>query len=278
MRPNLDGIKLHNSGKKTVKKIFGPVVHSHVVLPFKFEDITLRRAVKLSKPITPAQADVSDKFSGKNLWKFYQQKYVLAALVLALVSAFGGGMWFALNTPRSRADIEPPAVQPQTYRIILTDVLVNTAQTSNISNDVLFNTPLEMLPQYLSPPPLAADIRNIRTDKLVAYLKARGSPLEAEARTIASQEHWKLILAISFAESTLGKRCYFNNCSGIGGSKIKTYDSLKSWILDFNRLLEKRYKDKTLEQMCGVYVQPCNPNWLLATKQILSDLQANEIQ
>jgi hypothetical protein len=53
---------------------------------------------------------------------------------------------------------------------------------------------------------------------------------------------------------------------------------LDNWILGFNRLLEQKYKDQSLEQMCGVYVQPCNPRWLLATKQILTALDKENIE
>ena len=90
------------------------------------------------------------------------------------------------------------------------------------------------------------------------------------------------ILAIAFAESTLGKNCADNNCSNIGvkpgAPSWRSYASYSAWVVDFNRLLDKKYKDWTLEQMCGVYVKPCNPNWLLATKQILTALDQADIK
>ncbi|HVY68051.1 MAG TPA: hypothetical protein VHA30_04130, partial [Patescibacteria group bacterium] len=170
------------------------------------------------------------------------------------------------------------------HAIPLATVTPESLQPPEISNDLLFNTRLEDLQEYLSAVDQAAasstraEFMANRREKLKAYLTDMHSPFLSEADTIAEQPHWKLILAISFAESTLGKRCYMYNCSGIGGSNIKTYDSLQSWIEDFNDLLERRYKDKTLEQMCGVYVQPCNPNWLLATKQVLTDLKERGIE
>jgi hypothetical protein len=200
--------------------------------------------------------------------------YFLAAT--ALTAAFMGGMTTALKTPRTEAETEIATTAASSRSIPMANVQVVDAAPA-VSADVLFNTPIEMLKEYLSPKP-TPDIIGDRTAKLTAYLKSRNSPLADKAQTIAEQDHWKLILAISFAESTLGKKCYFNNCSGIGGSSIRTYRNLEGWILDFNRLLEKRYKDKTLEQMCGVYVQPCNPNWLLATRQILTELDAQGIE
>ena len=114
----------------------------------------------------------------------------------------------------------------------------------------------------------------------VAVMKM--SPLAAASETIAEQDHWRLILAIAFAESTMGKNCADNNCSNIGvkpgATSWRSYASYGAWVVDFNRLLDKRYKDWTLEQMCGVYVKPCNPNWLLATKQILTALDEDRIE
>ena len=120
-----------------------------------------------------------------------------------------------------------------------------------------------------------------RSAMLARYLQERHSPLIEFASVIAQQSHWKLILAISFAESGMGKRCADNNCSGIGVEpghpKWQMYETKGDWAKALNRLLEKRYKDKTLQQMCGVYVQPCNENWLLATNQILKELKVWQI-
>lgn len=206
-------------------------------------------------------------------------------LILALILAFGGGMWYALKTPSSAADspqAEPQVKSAQVFAPIPLDAKLEvmpeqTKLNTAITNDVLFNTPLEMLKDYLASS-AAQDQLLLRKAKLREFLAKRNSPLEPQADLIAEQNHWKLILAISFAESTLGEKCFDFNCSGIGGSQIRSYKSFDNWILDFNRLLEVRYKDKTLEQMCGVYVQPCNPNWLLATKQILTALDEDKIE
>jgi len=197
------------------------------------------------------------------------------ALALSLVLAFGGGMWYAVSTPKSAAvDEAVPQVAGASTPIPMGNIQVSDSNTA-IGNDVLFNTPIGQLKDYFAAPP-PPDTLAVRKEQLRQFLKTWNSPLESQADTIAEQDHWKLILAISFAESTLGKHCYMNNCSGIGGSNIRTYKTPEDWIVDFNNLLEKRYKDKTLEQMCGVYVQPCNPHWLVATKQVLSALdQAN---
>jgi hypothetical protein len=200
-------------------------------------------------------------------------------LILALALAFTGGMWYALMTPESAAQVQQPVPQVESASITAPIPLANVpAQPSPaVSNDVLFNTPIQMLKDYLDTAAAQGHLQ-ARKARLHEFLKSRNSPLEPQADLIAEQNHWKLILAISFAESTLGEKCFDFNCSGIGGSQIRSYKSFDNWILDFNRLLEKRYKDKTLEQMCGVYVQPCNPNWLLATGQILTALDEAKIE
>ena len=198
------------------------------------------------------------------------------ALALSLFLAFGGGMWYEFITPKSAAvDVAPQVAGASVSAPIPMGNVQVSDSSAAIGNDVLFNTPIEQLQDYFAAPP-APDALAVRKEQLHQFLKTWNSPLEPQADVIAEQDHWKLIMAISFAESTLGKHCYMNNCSGIGGSNIRTYKTPEDWIVDFNNLLEKRYKDKTLEQMCGVYVQPCNPHWLVATKQVLSALdQAN---
>lgn len=205
---------------------------------------------------------------------FHQKVPLIAALALVLI-AFTGGAWTALSTPKSQAELQQePTSAPG--MVSLGAAPAGVSAGTSLTNDVLFNTPIELLQSYFAPPP-AQDQLAERKAKLAAFLKDRGSPLQAEAGTIAEQDHWKIILAIAFAESTLGEHCKWFNCSGIGGSRLRPYDSLNNWILDFNRLLDKRYKDKTLEQMCGVYVQPCTSNWLMATKQILTALDQQNI-
>jgi hypothetical protein len=71
---------------------------------------------------------------------------------------------------------------------------------------------------------------------------------------------------------------FFRTWVAPGHELWRKYKSIQNWVLDLNRLLERRYSDKTLEQMCGVYVQPCNQNWLLATSQIFDELKAQNIE
>lgn len=187
----------------------------------------------------------------QNKIRFRLANYALVAVV-ALV-AFGFGAWYELSSQKTLA--ETPAVE-------------EPAALVSSESDELFSAPIQSLKDYVTFS-YEQNVLDKREQKLKDFLAKWDSPLESQAGVIARQSHWKLILAISFAESTLGKNCVGFNCSGIGGSNIREYKSFQNWILGFNRLIENRYKDKSLEQMCGVYVQPCNKNWLLATGQML---------
>lgn len=143
------------------------------------------------------------------------------------------------------------------------------------------NTTLADLKEYVISQVAESQIEARKT-KLKAYLQVKASPFVEDDKAVeafARSPHMELMLAISFAESTLGKKCYFNNCSGIGGyvPTLRQYKETANWVYDFNRLLERKYKDWTLKEMCGVYVQPCNQSWLLATRSVLEELEASGV-
>jgi hypothetical protein len=89
----------------------------------------------------------------------------------------------------------------------------------------------------------------------------------------------KLMLAISFVESTFGRSCYYYNCSGIGGTppNLRKYNSYAEWIADFDQLLEQRYKGVPPEKFIGLYVQPGSPNWIYGVNQVLKEFKEQEI-
>ncbi|MFA5990865.1 MAG: hypothetical protein WC794_01295 [Candidatus Doudnabacteria bacterium] len=201
------------------------------------------------------------------------------AIIVALSLAFGGGAWAALNTQKTSAqDFEQTQAGPVPFV-----VTGNLGPIGNVSNDTLFNMTIGQLENYLNSiaeqnrAEKAAEIMANRKIKLHAYLSAKNSSFADVSDIIAEQKHWKLILAISFAESTFGRNCVDNNCSNIGVKPghpyWHKYATLGDWVKDFNKLLERRYSDWTLEEMNGVYVQPKNPNWMQATRQVLEDLQ-----
>lgn len=200
---------------------------------------------------------------------FFRKRLVVATSALMLVS-FIGGMVAVVAENKSQAEVlEESGVQIPKETITEAD-LEHFASTS-----------IKLLQEgkqgYAGPDQLVA-----RKAKLRKYLKDKNSPFfddDQALDSLLSLPHRRLILAISYAESTMGRNCYFNNCSGIGGSvpNLRKYKEFRNWMIDLNDLLERRYKDWTLEQMCGVYVQPCNPNWLKATAQVLQELDNREI-
>jgi hypothetical protein len=92
----------------------------------------------------------------------------------------------------------------------------------------------------------------------------------------------RMILAISFVESNFGKHCADNNCSGIGvdpsSGSWRRYKSTANWVLDFDRLLNRRYKDWAPEEMRGVYVNPGSNAWVVGVYQVLDELTAAGIR
>ena len=117
------------------------------------------------------------------------------------------------------------------------------------------------------------DLLHERKQLLRKYLtEVRPSPLAAYVDVLAVQPHWRRIVAISFVESTMCKRHYYNNCWGITYSRgLAKYPTFKEAIVDTNRVLEK-YSNRTYRQMNGVYVQPYNPSWGRGVEQIEAEL------
>lgn len=116
------------------------------------------------------------------------------------------------------------------------------------------------------------------------YLENKNAPLADYTEIILAQEDWKLILAISNAESNMGKRCYYNNCSGIYGrfdmgyAGLKKYETKAHWIVDLQNLLDRRYEGWTLDKMNGVYVYPRSQSWYAATSTVYNALDKIEKQ
>ena len=132
--------------------------------------------------------------------------------------------------------------------------------------------------------PTPEEIKNTeRKEQLRAYLADKKSPFAQSDETLQAfldAKNMKLMLAISFVESTLGKKCYYHNCSGIGGypPNLRKYESHADWVKDFDDLLERRYKGVPIEDFMGLYVKPGSPNWINGVKQILSELKQQGIE
>src|SRR5947207_1645205 len=104
---------------------------------------------------------------------------------------------------------------------------------------------------------------------LKQYLEDNDSPLGEFASEMVKQPQWQRALAISYVESHMGRDCYNNNCSGMGGAPgtptWHKYATKLDWFIDLNNLLEKPvYKDihNTFQKMKGFYVQPGSAAWV----------------
>jgi hypothetical protein len=114
-------------------------------------------------------------------------------------------------------------------------------------------------------------------------LESKRSPFAEDDLAIeafASSKNMKMMVAISFVESTFGQNCYYYNCSGIGGTPptLRKYDNYAEWIYDFDDLLERRYKDVPPEKFIGLYVQPGSPNWIYGVKQVIQEFEQQQIE
>lgn len=210
---------------------------------------------------------------------------VYASAFLVLVS-FVFGVWFTWSTHNSQADTtlaEEKGSYSTPGSIAIQSNAPLLAESDKVSDQNVLTMTMEQLENYLqvattTPEKQAVETMRLRTAQLKTYLESKGSPLALFAETIAGLKHWRLVLAISNSESSLGRRCANNNCSGIGvmpGHPLwRTYETKADWAKDLDRLIEKRYKNWSLEKMNGVYNQPGSENWIYAARQILSDLQS----
>lgn len=209
------------------------------------------------------------------------QWFASLPVIIALLIGFSGGaivVWQtsfgqankeAENTPLVQAAIEQPWVKPLDYDQSDLNVVAN------------------LLPELVKEnrhEPTAEEIKNAqRKEKLREYLASYKSPFAKNDKTLQAfldSKNMKLMLAISFVESSFGKKCYYNNCSGIGGypPDLKKYPDNAAWIKDFDSLLERRYKGVPIDDFMGLYVQPGSPNWINGVKQVLAELKQQGIE
>jgi hypothetical protein len=119
-----------------------------------------------------------------------------------------------------------------------------------------------------------------RKEFLEKYLRAKGTPLADHVDAISVQSQWKLIIAISRAESSFCKHQVTNNCWGIGGAwNMKKYKNYDEAVADVNRILETYYIQSGLDtpkKIVRKYVGHQSDNWELAVEQELKNLEEIE--
>ena len=133
--------------------------------------------------------------------------------------------------------------------------------------------------ESLQEPVYPRDIPGNKLFTLKNYLIQKNSPLADHVEMLLMQPNWKIVLAISHAESNMCKRQLGHNCWGIGGGNHRKYPSFNEAIADANAVLQ-RYFDLGHTGPASImpyYVGWNNQSWIVATNNILAELEELEI-
>lgn len=210
---------------------------------------------------------------------WFAERTVLAFICIA-TGAFAAGVLFVLHWSEPIAESSAYTVISNKAILAQQGIKVYSQQIIDVASPMFGDLLKENREEVID---LEAVKLAERKTKLKSYLASKKSPFAEDDATIeafATSKNMKLMVAISFVESTFGKNCYYFNCSGIGGSppNLRKYNSYAEWIADFDDLLERRYKDLPPEKFIGLYVQPGSPNWLYGVKQVIAEFEEHNIE
>jgi len=121
------------------------------------------------------------------------------------------------------------------------------------------------------------------------YLKEKDSPMEGCGVEIATADNWEKVMSLGTAESNLGKRAMNYNAWGVmqfnnGKASIrKMGDNWCEAVGAFDKFLNeyprkgKTYAQRTIEEMCNLYKQPCHlkpvpHHWVTNNKVVLKKM------
>jgi len=201
---------------------------------------------------------------------------------LMMIFSFGAGMFFEWSSSPLAASVGDERSRVQV--LSAHDVMGPARSAADLDPFAVFMNLLDA-ERATAPANESADAYAARKAKLKSYLSSKGSPIAKEDKaldTLLGAKNMKMILAISWVESGLCKNQVDNNCSGIGVSpdhpSWQRYRNFSDWVISLDKLLERRYKGWTPEEMRGVYVQPGSENWVDGAEQILSDLKQAGIE
>jgi hypothetical protein len=239
---------------------------------------TKRKIKKASKIVTKLveATGIPMVYSTSAAW--FAERLILASLCLIALS-FATGVMFVLRWSEPIA--ESPLYDGISRKAALAQegIAVYYQQIIDTASPVFANLVKD---NHDPDADIAAIDLTARKAKLKAYLISKHSPFADDDKALdafVSSKNMKLMLAISFVESTFGRSCYYYNCSGIGGTppNLRKYNSYAEWIADFDQLLEQRYKGVPPEKFIGLYVQPGSPNWIYGVNQVLKEFKEQEI-
>lgn len=208
---------------------------------------------------------------------WFAERMVLGSLTLIVLS-FASGALFVMKLAEPVGNSQVYSAAAEQALLAEEGIKVFSQQVIDVASPVF----AAFVKENRDETDLAAVELEARKVKLQAYLASKNSPFAKDPAAIeafATSRNMKMMVAISFVESTFGKNCYYYNCSGIGGTppKLRKYNSYAEWIRDFDDLLERRYKDVPPEEFIGLYVQPGSPNWIYGVKQVLAEFEEQGI-
>lgn len=241
---------------------------------FKIKSQTKRKIRKGTKLVTKLieATGIPDGYSATIAW--FAERMVLAFLCLMVLS-FALGVVFVLRWSE-------PIGNSKFYNAAATTTEEGIRTFSQQVIDITSPIFAAFVKDNHEKPDTNAEQIAERKTKLKTYLENKHSPFAKDEATLdafVASQNMKMMVAISFVESTFGQHCYYYNCSGIGGTPptLRKYNGYAEWVQDFDQLLEKRYKDVPPEKFIGFYVQPGSPNWIYGVKQVLRELQEQNI-
>jgi hypothetical protein len=209
---------------------------------------------------------------------WFAERMVLASLGLIVLS-FASGVMFVLRLSEPIAESDTYAGAERAQLLAQEGVKEFSQQVIDVTSPIF----TAFVRENREVRDIEAERLVIRKERLKAYLVSKKSPFAEDDEAIeafASSKNMKMMVAISFVESTFGQHCYYYNCSGIGGTppNLRKYDSYAEWIKDFDDLLERRYKNLPPEKFIGLYVQPGTDNWKFGVKKVIREFEEQKIE
>ncbi len=219
---------------------------------------------------------IPQAYATSHAW--FAERVAIASFALMVLS-FASGVLFVLRLSEPIGDSQIYSTAAARAEHAQEGVRVFSQQVIDVASPVF----AAFVKQNREVKDIEAERLAIRKERLKAYLESKKSPFAEDDETIeafASSKNMKMMVAISFVESTFGKNCYYFNCSGIGGTPptLRKYNSYSEWIKDFDELLERRYKDIPPEKFIGLYVQPGSPNWIYGVNQVIGEFEEQQIE
>jgi hypothetical protein len=258
---SIDGIK-----KKQIKKVKPtPQIRKTVIRR------TIRKVKRTTRPQT--QVRRTHKTFSKRIFSLRTVGIVAATFVvtffISVATSQGIAKYKGSESHTSTKTIQQAEIKPE-IPVITQPKIANLSRI--IDDPTKIFLPIE---EITAPDPLEK-----RKEFLEEYLRAKKSPLADHVDTISEQSQWKLIIAISRAESSFCKRHRVNNCWGIGGAwNLRSYENYDLAVEDVNRILETYYISRGLNspsKMVRKWVGHESETWEAAVEQELRNLEKIE--